>query len=239
MNPTNVRTRLAHALLPPWQAEWGRDLVAAAIYGSVAHQAAEAHSDLEILLLTTDAVPSQEAYGSREGILVELDRLPLSQMLAAAERVGPDWGLEADQYRVFTPLWDPQHVLGEVRRRSLGVCSQAFAGPLRVSRFQLAELWGKLRNAEAAHDGTRVRDVGFLLARRAALTIALLDREPFASARTMWDDVRRRGYAMELLLDVLTQGEVSSVVPAAEAVVDRLARVHGPDEDLIQGLDFS
>jgi len=106
-DPNQVRLGVAHRLLHQVQQELGPDLLALAVYGSVAHGQARAHSDLEVVVLTADGVPAREEQrleatggeGESPGslILVEVDRLSRSRMLAAAERVGPLWGVEADQ----------------------------------------------------------------------------------------------------------------------------------------------
>lgn len=216
--PTGRRVALARRILPEVAAALGDKLVATAAYGSVAHGQAREYSDLEIVVLTTDAVPAAERQEIRDGILVELDSLPVSRMLAAAGRVGPLWGVEADQYRTFAPLYDPQGVLKAVRERSLGIPPEEFAPALVSNRLRLVEVRGKFRNALLARDAATMRDVGWRYAHAAAMRIALLERKPYESGRILWADAARRGYAMGDLVLNLTSGAVADQKGAMAAV---------------------
>ena len=184
----------------------------------VAHRAARQHSDLELVVLTTDDAPPKEIQVIHDGILVELDSLPASRMLEAAGRVTAAWGLEADQYRVFAPLYDPDHWFPRVRERSEAVPRAAFAGPLEVNRLRLLEVCGKFFNAMEEGDAASMRDVGWRYAHAAALRVALLQRRPYESGRTLWRDARTRGFELAGLIDALTQEPVGNLAAHVHCV---------------------
>ncbi len=58
--PTAVRLALANRVAARTRAQLGPECLAVAAYGSVAHRAARQHSDLELVVLTTDDVPPKE-----------------------------------------------------------------------------------------------------------------------------------------------------------------------------------
>jgi kanamycin nucleotidyltransferase len=221
---TERRLAVARSLLPELAAALNDDLVAVAVYGSVAHGQARKYSDLEVVVLTTDAVPSVERQEVRDGILVEVDTLPASRMLAAAGRVGPLWGVEADQYRTFRPLYDPTAVLAAVRGRSLSIASERFQPALDANCLRLLEVRGKFKNALAIGDASTMRDVGWRYAHAAAMRIALLERQPYESGRTLWADASRRGYKMSALVENLTDGPVAEQPGVMAAVWDAVLR---------------
>ena len=142
-SPTAVRLALARDLADESRQRWGEDCLAVAAYGSVAHAAAQRYSDVEVVVLTTDEVAAEETQVIRDGILVEVDVLPARAMLSAAGRVTSFWGLEADQYRVFAPLYDPSGWFPQVRAASLAVSLDAFVQPLHDNALRLLEVLGK------------------------------------------------------------------------------------------------
>lgn len=203
--PTAVRLALADRVAAEARERLGPACLAVAAYGSVAHGAARQHSDLELVVLTSDGVAAQEIQSVRGGILVELDILAASRMLEAAGRVTAMWGLEADQYRVFSPLHDPDQWFPRVRARSESVPPQAFAQPLEDNQLRLLEVCGKFFNAAEEGDAATMRDVGWRYAHAAALRVALLQMRPYDSGRTLWRDARTRGFELAGLLDALTE----------------------------------
>jgi len=198
----------------------GPNALAAAVYGSVAHGAARRHSDLEMVVLTTEGVPAEERYFVRAGILVELHRLPASRMVAAAARVGPLWGVEADQYRHHWVLWDADEIFARVRAQALTPPDEAFQQALEAGRYRLRELWGKWLNAEEALDVATMRDVAWQFAHGAAMRLALHERRPYCSGRTLWHEAGQRSEAMARLVAAIVAGVEDGMRRAMEVVME-------------------
>lgn len=87
MDETTRRIHLAEELVMAYRRELGVHLLAAACYGSVAHGRADAHSDLEIIVLTDASIKAVNVHQERYGIAVECDVLPVERLLCAAQVV--------------------------------------------------------------------------------------------------------------------------------------------------------
>lgn len=230
-SPSAIRFELALTIVAQRQRDLGRALVAAACYGSVAHGAAMPHSDVELVLITDDTVEAMEEQFYAGGIMVECDRLPAARMLAAARRIRWTWGIEADQYEHHWVVWDPDgffprlwEVAAEARR------SVDFGPAERRGWWVAAELRDKLRNALMTDDGPRAVYLGWEVARAVALRIALHDRVPYESGRTLWADVAARGYGMPALIAALTTGELPAIARGVEGVWERTRAWGAPEE---------
>ena len=93
MDETGRRIHLAEAMVREYQREMGHHLMAAACYGSAAHGRADAHSDLEIIVLTDASIEAVNVHTVQYGIQVECDVLPTERLLRAAQIVTIDWGV--------------------------------------------------------------------------------------------------------------------------------------------------
>jgi hypothetical protein len=76
----------------------------------------------------------------------------------------------------------------------------------------------KLRSAIGQEDGPRAVYLGWELAYGVAMRIALREREPYESGRTLWRDAAARGYGMEKLLEALTSSDVAEITRCADDV---------------------
>lgn len=213
-----IRVEIAREIVERKRQELGEHLLAAACYGSVAHAASNYYSDVELILLTDDETPAvEEQFFTRE-IMVECDRLPLTRMLAAARRVDPTWGIEADQYLYHLPIWDPNNIFGQVQETAKSAPDELFARALTPVWWGAWEMRGKFRNAALQGDVASMYYSGWLFARNVALRIALHERRPYESLRTIWQDVAERGYGMRELIAALSGGSAESLSAAVESV---------------------
>ncbi len=220
-SPNDLRLAIARAVIERKHGELDEHLLAAAIYGSVAHHAAQANSDVELVLLTDDATPALEEHFFEQGVMVECDRLPFTRMLAAAPRVTPEWGVEADQCRHHLVIWDPAGLFPQVWAAANSIPEDAWAPALARSWWWAYEMRGKVRNAALLGDDAQTRYWGWRFAYAAAMRIALHERRPYESGRTLWGDVIARGYAMRELTQALGENPPSAleaIVAAIEAV---------------------
>ncbi len=224
------RLTIAQQIVERKKQDLGDHLRAAACYGSVAHHAASEYSDVEMVLLTDESIPAKEEQFFVQGIMVECDMLPASRMLRAAQRVTKRWGIEADQYRhhlvlldidgFFPLLWEAARTLSEA----------AFTEVLPASWWWCYESRNKVRNAFSAKDGPRIRSEGWFFATAAAMHIALYERRPYESGRTLWQDVATRGYGMRELVALLTTGLLEHILPAVDDVWKQIGQWGAPEK---------
>ncbi|HLY30477.1 MAG TPA: hypothetical protein VKQ36_05585 [Ktedonobacterales bacterium] len=227
------RLALGRTIAARKQAELGGSLLAVALYGSVAHHAAREYSDVEIILLTDDETPALEERFFEQGIMVECDRLPATRMIAAASRVDPEWGIEADQYRHHLVLVDPERLFPQVWAAALNIAEEAFAAPLARSWWWAYELLGKLRNAVGLGDDAQTRYIGWRYAYAVALRIALYEHQPYESLRTLWGDVTTRGYGMRELTATLSGAPLAEVEVSALAVWEQTCAWGEPTNQIV------
>jgi kanamycin nucleotidyltransferase len=213
-----IRLEIARELVERRRAELGEHLAAGAVYASVAHGAALLHSDVEIVLLTDDTVPAREDLTLERGIMVEADMLPAGRFLAAASRVTAKWGIQADQYRHHLVLWDPDGVFPRAWEAANNPPEDAFAPALAGSWWPAFETRGKLLNGALVGDPRRMMHHAWEVAYWAAMRVALVERRPYESDRTLWGDVAARGYGVAELVTALTEGAHGRVPDAAEEV---------------------
>lgn len=213
-----ARLAIARTVFARLRAEWGDHLLAAAVYGSVAHGDASADSDVELTVITDATVPYADLYQFEDGTLVEYTLVEANRMLAAARRVSLNWGVEADQYRHHLVLFDPGDYFPRLWEAALTIPDAAFTAPERALWWRAYEGRGKLRNAIRADDPPRISYSAWQFAYTTALRIALHDRQPYESLRTIWRDVAARGYAMPALLTALTAPTTSDRIGTADRV---------------------
>jgi hypothetical protein len=82
----------------------------------------------------------------------------------------------------------------------------------------------KLRNAVAANDVPRALYLCWEFAYSAAMRIALEERKPYESGRTLWRDAASRRYGMEQLIEALSRrhGALAEITPAVDGVWDQI-----------------
>lgn len=216
-----LRREIAAEVVARARGELGEALLAAAIYGSVAHGAADVYSDVELAVVTDETLERAEQHFFVRGVMVEVTRLPATRMLAAARRVGEYWGVQADQYRHHLVLYDADGFFPRLWQAAREQPDEAFAAALGETWWDIFENRGKLRNALRAGDRARISYEAWHLAYSAAMRIALKERAPYESLRTIWDDVRRRGYGMPALLDALA-GEPQAISTAVDSVWEQM-----------------
>ena len=203
---------------------------AGAVYGSVAHRAAAEHSDVEVVVVVDESVDERDEHFFDAGVMVECSLVGADRMLDSARRVPWNWGIKADAYRHQEPIWDPGSFFERLREAALSIADDDFERALAESWWIVYEGREKLRNAVAAQDVPRAVYLGWEFAYSAAMRIALIDRKPYESARTLWRDAMGRGYGMRALVEALTAGAgaVAGITTAVDDVWRELGSVHVP-----------
>lgn len=212
-------------------------MIAGAVYGSVSYGAAGEHSDVEVIVVTDETIKEGDEYFFDEGVMVECAVVQADRLVASATKVPWDWGIKADAYRHQVPIWDPKAFFAALRAAAHSIADGRFERALAETWWWCYETRGKFLNALAVGDAARALHTGWQFAYAAAMRIALRDRKPYESMRTLWSDVSSRGYQMEPLLEALTRGasalhEVGQCVDA----VWRAIRVWGPPSSARGGL---
>jgi kanamycin nucleotidyltransferase len=205
--------------------ELGETMLAGAVYGSVAHRAAAEHSDVEVLVVCDGTVGEGDEHFFDEGVMVECALVTADRVLASARRVPWNWGIKADAYRHQEPIWDPDRFFERLREAAHSAPDEDFERALGETWWIVYEEREKLTNAVEADDTTRAVFLGWEFAYAAAMSIALEERSPYESGRTLWRDAASRGYRMRELIDALTQGarslpEITRCVDAVWSEID-------------------
>lgn len=217
-DPNAIRLRIAARVIEQKRRELGSLFVAGACYGSVAHAAAMPESDVEVTIIVADGMEPGEEHFFVDGIMVECSVVPALLMLASASRVTWIWGLEADAYRYQVVLDDFGAFFEKVRAAAYNLPDSAFGKALSDNWWWVYELKGKVVNAVQAGDRPRAIYTGWEFARAAAMRIALHERQPYESGRTLWRDVISRGYGMQALTDALLSNDLDRMQAGVEAV---------------------
>jgi KNTase C-terminal domain len=205
--------------------ELGDAMLAGAVYGSVAHRAAAEHSDVEVIAVVDETVDEGDEHFFDEGVMVECSLANADRLLVSARRVPWNWGIKADAYRHQEPIWDPTSFFERLREAASSIPDDDFEPALEESWWIVYEEREKLRNAVAAGEVPRAVYLGWELAYAAAMRIALINREPYESGRTLWRDAVQRGHGMAALVEALTEG--ASALEAVKSAVDGVWRELG------------
>ena len=169
------RLAIAQHVFERLQGELGKHLIAAAVYGSVAHGAAGATSDVELTLITDKTVPHSDTYYFEQGFMVEYTLVPEARMLAAARRVTA----KADQYRHHLVLLDRSGFFPNLWETAASVPDAAFIEAERVAWWRAYEGRGKFQSAVGSNDLPRIHYTAWQFAYVTALRIALHERRPY------------------------------------------------------------
>jgi kanamycin nucleotidyltransferase len=209
LSPNAVRLEIARRCVERKRRELGKAMIAGAVYGSVAHGAAAEHSDVEVIVVVGESVDERDEHFFDEGVMVECNVVQAERILASARQVPWNWGIKADAYRHHEPLWDPGSFFERLREAAFSPSDEDFERALDETWWIVYEEREKLQNAVSADDVPRAVYLGWDFAYAAAMRIALRERTPYESGRTLWRDVASRGYDMHQLVEAVTQGAAS------------------------------
>jgi kanamycin nucleotidyltransferase len=154
-----------------------------------------------------------------DGVPVECKTWTPEGLLAAARRVEFEWGLEADQFRHHHALFDPDGFFARLREAAASIPAEAFERALADSWFWAwQEKRSKLLAAVDAGGRPLALFLAWSFAYSAALRIALRERRPYESLRTLWADAAARGYGMDELVAALSSADLDRISRAVEHV---------------------
>jgi hypothetical protein len=193
-------------------------MLAAAVYGSVAHGAATEHSDVEVGVVCNETVEERDEWFFDEGVMVECALVQSERLLASARSVPWNWGIKADAYRHQVAIWDPDSFYERLRDAACSIPDEHFAPALEHTWWILYEEREKLRSAIAQQDVPRAIYLGWEFAYGAAMRHALRERSPYASGRTLWRDAASRDRRLAELIEALTRGALTEITRCVDDV---------------------
>lgn len=184
------RLDLAASLARGLQAKEGRNLVAVAVYGSVAQGTEREHSDLDVLLVVREK--RRRPWAILEGgVLVTLKQMTMEE--AADEAAGAHENLpEAlSGWRSMRPLYDPHGFVARLIRRARKPGARQFRESARLALLATFEDYGKLLNAVADGDREEAREMAIWFTNGAMTILFCLQRRVPASGHRLFADMRR------------------------------------------------
>lgn len=186
------RPTLAKAITVELRAKEGRNLMAVAVYGSVAQRAERKHSDMDLLLIVRRKRHALRA-AIEQGVLVTF--LPMTPEEAKGEVAGAHENLpEAlSGWRSMRPLYDPTGLIRKLKVRARRPTASQFRESARLALLATFEDYGKLRNAIEEGDAEEAREMAIWFTGGAVTILFCLDRHVPATGRRLFADVRRRG----------------------------------------------
>ena len=108
------RVALAEEITRRIAAREGENVLAVAIYGSVAKGEDGPDSDLELWVATREAVRPAEVVFVYRGLSVEISYETGAQMLAGVREVGSAWAIQADPQRSYRLLFEREGFGGQL-----------------------------------------------------------------------------------------------------------------------------
>lgn len=218
MDETRRRINLAEEMVLVYRHELGEHMVGAACYGSVAHGRADAHSDLELIVLTDTTIEAVNVHTERNGIQVECDVLPAERLRRAAQIVTLEWGVEADCYRYHWVLWDPTKQFAAVREAALATPRERFEDVLQQSWWSAREWASKVVAMVETGNRPGAQFTAWQYLYLAALRMALAEQEPYGSLRTLWQEASARGFGVADVLGVLERADIARLPEVVRGV---------------------
>jgi kanamycin nucleotidyltransferase len=166
--------------------KYGTDIIAIALYGSVAKNEDAEFSDLELWVATTEAVPSRDLLSRYRGCSVEVFYGPAQLFLDDAAAVDPFWPIRADMRRSYVVLFERDGFFSSLQAAAQSLESSDFDEATRAQMLWLQEALGKLLNAHARADSYGVLAAGRDFAFGTALLVGLVNRRYYPGQRGLY-----------------------------------------------------
>ncbi len=197
------------------------------VYGSVARGTERAHSDIDLLVVLRCKRPSPGIQIRRGFLLTILQHTPDD---ARAEVLGSraDLNDALGGWRSMQPLYDPTHLLRDLRARARRPTRAQFREAARRALLETYEDLGKLRNAVTAGDLDEAREMAIWFTGGAMGALFDMDGHVLATGRQAFVELRRWGQLgariRALRYEPHTLPETSSLAETIWASLIRRAR---------------
>lgn len=208
----------------------GKNLVAVAVYGSVAQNEERRHSDIDMLVILRRprAMPWAAV---REGVLVTFLQLTPEEARAEVSGTNPNLPEALSGWRSIRPLYDPIGIVAGLRRRARRPTAAMFRRAARAAILATFEDYGKLRNALDAADLEEAREMAIWFTGGAMSILFCIERHVPATGRRLFADVRVRGSIgraiCALRYDPLSTREIARLATRVWHDLLRRARAQG------------
>jgi len=180
------RMTLAHEIAGRIVEKYGTNILGIVVYGSVAKDVDAEHSDLDLWVATTEAIPSRDLLFIYRGCAIEVFYGPAQLFLDDAATVNPMWPIRADMRRSYLVLYEREEFFSRLQAATRDLQAEDFDKVIREQMLWMQQIVGKLHNASAQMD-----DYGLLAASRdfvfsTALLIGLANRRYYPGQRGLY-----------------------------------------------------
>ena len=219
------RLRIARLISDRVVEKYGSRVLAIYVCGSTSKKLDRPYSDLEMIVVVRDTEEIPMKYYLHHGLIIQIEYLKSSKILAEAEQFTDNWPWEADEYRNRIGLYDRD---GWLRRLDAAVSKNErkdSVEAIRKSFMMMTESMAVLRNAMLTNDKVGVLSRGRVLADDAARILLLLNREYVTTTSRFWKisfDLHRKPKDFKKLVE-----KMSGFVPTTvKEVVDSSERMY-------------
>jgi len=184
--------RLADRVARQLRRREGRNLIAVAVYGSVAQGEERRHSDLDMLLIRRRPrrLPRTAV---RDGVLVTFLQMTPEAARAELSGANPNLPEALSGWRSIRALYDPTGIIGTLRRKAGRPTAAQFRKAARAAFLATYEDYGKLRNALDAGDHEEAREMAIWFTGGAMAILFCLEGYVPATGRRLFVDVGKKG----------------------------------------------
>ena len=228
------RLRIARHISDRVVKKYRNDVLAVYICGSTSKKLDRPFSDLELIVAVRHRAEIPMKYHLHRGLIIQIEYLKSSSILAGAKQFTDNWPWEADQYRNRIALYERDEWF---RRLDEAVAKNDERGSLeaiRKSFMVMTESLGVMRNAVLTKDNIGVLSRGRVLAEDAPRIILLLNRRYVTTTSWLWKivfDLDEKPKDFKRLVE-----KMSGFVPTTEEdVVHSSERLHKEMHDLLAG----
>ena len=186
------RLALAQALASEMRRREGRNLVAVAVYGSVAHGMERPHSDVDMLLVVRRRTRRPWAR-MRSGFLVTIKEMTPSEVWDEVAGANLNLAEILGGWRAMRPLYDPKGFVRRSMARANRVSPVQFRRAARDGLLTVYEDLGKLRDAIEEGDRAKMREMAIWFTRGAAALLCLLECHALSTGQELFVEVQRFG----------------------------------------------
>ena len=185
------RLTIARKLARQLKREYGRNITAIGIIGSVAREKAEQYSDIDLEIIVKKATP--ESYQSRiiENTYCSLTFVTRRSVIQEITRPDPDLPERLGGYTRIRPIYDPAGFLRTLEAKARHVPPRVFRRSAELALLHSYEDFCRVKNAYLDHDEGLLRDNANYVTHSASLIVASLNNAYFVSDREIFKAYKR------------------------------------------------
>jgi hypothetical protein len=208
------RLRIARHISDRVVKKYRNVVLAVYICGSTSKKLDRPFSDLELIVVIRDRAEIPMKYYLHRGLIIQIEYLKSSSILAGAKQFTDNWPWEADQYRNRIALYERDEWFRKLDEAVARNEKRGSLGAIRKSFTVMTESLAVMRNAILTNDNVGVLSRGRVLAEDAARIILLLNRRYVTTTSWLWKivfDLDEKPKALKELVE-----KMSGFVPTSE-----------------------